>query len=234
MPANTNHKAFPQPLDSDVKVWRYMDIAKYVSMIASSGLFFVRTDLLGDPFEGSSTKEVVGARKELFGQADSFTGEAWSHTAKSLRGWTFASCWHMNEHESAAMWRLYSKSSDAIAVQATYARLVASLPAKVFVGSVRYIDYHTGTWPANNLYYALMHKRKSFEHEREVRAVIADASRPGLLGHLVTVNLGELLQAVYVAPTSAPWFSDLVLAVTQKYGGTWPIHRSDLDAEPIF
>jgi hypothetical protein len=35
----------------------------------------------------------------------------------------FVNCWHMNEHESAAMWRLYSQADEAICVQSTFARL---------------------------------------------------------------------------------------------------------------
>jgi len=32
-------------------------------------------------------------------------------------------CWHMNDHESAAMWKLYLKSDEGIAIQSTYRKL---------------------------------------------------------------------------------------------------------------
>jgi hypothetical protein len=33
------------------------------------------------------------------------------------------SCWHMNEHESAAMWKLYSSSNDAVCIRSVYRHL---------------------------------------------------------------------------------------------------------------
>ena len=36
-------------------------------------------------------------------------------------------CWHMNDHESAAMWKLYLKSNEGIAVQSTYETLRDSI-----------------------------------------------------------------------------------------------------------
>ncbi len=33
MPANTDHSVFKQPSNPDIKLWRYMDFAKYVSLL---------------------------------------------------------------------------------------------------------------------------------------------------------------------------------------------------------
>jgi len=43
---------FIEPADIDESVWRYMDSAKFVSMLVK-GIVFSRLDCLGDPFEGS-------------------------------------------------------------------------------------------------------------------------------------------------------------------------------------
>jgi hypothetical protein len=45
------HKVFEQP-QPDANLWRYMDLSKYVSMLATGSLWFARMDLLGDPYEG--------------------------------------------------------------------------------------------------------------------------------------------------------------------------------------
>lgn len=45
--------------------------------------------------------------------------------------WMYISCWHMNEYESAAMWKLYAKSSDAIAIQTTFQKLCESIGDEV-------------------------------------------------------------------------------------------------------
>ena len=39
------------------------------------------------------------------------------------RDCTAVNCWHINEHESAAMWDLYLKSNEGIAIQSTYQKL---------------------------------------------------------------------------------------------------------------
>jgi len=84
------------------------------------------------------------------------------------------SCWHMNGHESAAMWKLYVDSNLGVAIQSTFARLVQSLSSAaedVHIGIVKYIDYDYDDLPGDDRLHALMHKRREFEHERELRAV---------------------------------------------------------------
>ncbi len=167
----------------------------------------------------------------------------------------------MNEGESAAMWSLYAKTNEAIAVRSTYARLRDCLPSCAFVGEVRYIDYETEPIPIDNLFWPYVHKRKSYEHERELRAVIQEypppieydpadvaAARtfvpkdyPSLAdqvnterGRLVQLSIDELVEAVYVAPSAPTWFRDLVAAVTANYGlGDKEVKHSSLDTGPL-
>jgi hypothetical protein len=40
-----------------------MDVAKYLSTLDRRSLFFARASLLGDPFEGSSTKMMIAVRE---------------------------------------------------------------------------------------------------------------------------------------------------------------------------
>ncbi len=47
------HPLFRPPVNETVKLWRYMDFTKFVSMLDHSGLYFTRTDLFNDLFEGS-------------------------------------------------------------------------------------------------------------------------------------------------------------------------------------
>lgn len=246
MPAETNHPAFPQPQDPSVKIWRYMDFTKFVSMLESSSLYFSRADRLGDPFEGSYSKGNINLRPAVYKDAKG-PGNMLEHMArfaKWVREWTLVNCWHMNAHESAAMWKLYAKSNEAIAVQSTYATLVACLPSNVFVGCVQYIDYDKDWLPEGNSFYPFIHKRKSFEHEREARAVIQelpienDAIATGKTnpnyGQHINIELAELVKSVYIAPMAPSWLRDLVEAVCMKYGHKWNVTKSSLDAEPVY
>ena len=95
-----------------------------------------------------------------------------------------------NEYESMAMWRLYLTGSEGVAVKSTYQRLIDSFPLfdgvrkgrnedntekelLIHVGVVHYVDYESSDPPAAP---RILLKRKSFEHEREIRAVATDTT----------------------------------------------------------
>jgi hypothetical protein len=155
-----------------------MDFTKFVSLISSKSLFFCRADLFKDPFEGSYSKANVALRPHVYKDMPSEKlgkmMEQMSSLAKWVREWTYISCWHANEYESAAMWDLYAKTDEAVAIETTYKKLKSVLPGKAFLGLVKYIGYESEWLPEGNTFYPFMHKRKSFEHEKEVRAVIQD------------------------------------------------------------
>jgi hypothetical protein len=161
------HECFREPRDRDIPVWRYMDLAKYVDLLQRRQLFFSRADLLGDPFEGSVTRVNIMVRRaasrrlDLQRQANPSPVPRLIAAAKSMheqiaeanrssRRTTYINCWHMNEHESAAMWKLYAASDSAVAVRSTFAKLRGCLPTGgshqplVYLGEVTYIDYEHG------------------------------------------------------------------------------------------
>jgi hypothetical protein len=248
MAATTDHDACPQPHNPQTRVWRYMDFAKYVSILDSSCLYFARADRLGDPFEGSYPRGSIDLRPALYKLApdadESRELEAASRLLRWFPQWVYLSCWHMSEHESAAMWQLYAKSNDAVAVASSYERLASCLPASVSIGAVTYIDYDFELFRMDHVLSPFMHKRKSYQHEREVRALVFDPPKEKgrllderentQLGLPVAIKPSELIEDVYVAPTAPDWFRDLVRQVSRKYGQTFEIHRSSLDAAPIY
>lgn len=250
MPA-AHHPVFKQPPDPATPIWRYMDFTKFVSMLESNSLYFARSDCLGDPFEGSHSRGNELLRPNLYKEfypkipakvfADIASLKAAS--AKSQRQWTFINCWHMNLGESAAMWKLYAKSNEAVAIKSSFFRLANELDNETYVGMVAYIDFERDWLPEGNIFYPFVHKRHSFSHENEVRAVYMDvpikdghfdqsAPHPG--GVEKKVDLSTLIEVVHVAPTSPTWFKVLVEQVCRRYGLAKPVVQSSLDAEPFF
>lgn len=154
MPAS-QHECFKQPGDPNVAIWRYMDFTKFVSMLESKTLYFSRADLLGDPFEGSCSRDNEQLRPEVLKHfykdfyknipaeilADIRAKQ--SNFKQWFRYWVFVNCWHMNATESAAMWKLYAKSNEAVAVKSSFSRLSNALDDKVIVGMVEYIDFES-------------------------------------------------------------------------------------------
>ncbi len=241
-----SHEAFGFPENTDSKVWRYMDFTKFVAMLETNSLYFCRADRLGDPFEGSYSRANEKLRPEVYkGKIPIEKLEEIARVFRMMPQWTFISSWHMNERESAAMWRLYTQSNESIAVQSTFAVLRDSLPKDVFVGMVKYIDYDTEWVPEGNAFYPFLHKRMSFEHEKEVRAVLmrwppaqegkAHFDTPSSeLGVNVPVDLSQLIQRILVAPNVPSWFESLVAGVTQRYGLRSGVGRSRLEDAPFF
>ena len=250
MSQDGGHPAFKRPKDPQVRIWRYMDFTKFVSTLENGGLFFPRADRLGDPFEGTFTVSNRQALRHALlrdGLPDERVRKVTESDVKLrrwVRRWMMISCWHMNEHESAAMWKLYARTNEAICIQSTFERLRQCLDNQVYIGEVHYIDYEAEWIPENNLFYPFLHKRKSFEHERELRAVkwLVPKGEHGLDweagapegGVCEQVNLSHLIEVIYVAPTSPKWFLELVVRVTKKYGLDKNIIQSSLDREPIY
>lgn len=122
----SEHPCFLQPDTPDIKLWRYMDLAKFLTILQQRAVFFSRASLLGDPFEGSFTKVNLAMREYIIKFRDEdqrLEGyktlnddqirDMFSNLSSRARDEVdkfFISCWHMNGHESAAMWNLYSRA----------------------------------------------------------------------------------------------------------------------------
>jgi hypothetical protein len=257
MSATTDHPAFLQPTDKSAKIWRYLDFAKFVSMLDTETLYFPRLDQLPDPFEGSLSKAEydhwvnVAEEGERSGSIpDDWKGkylEIVLGNARRTRKACYVNCWHMSDSESDAMWKVYAPSGIGLAIQSTYLRLVDVLPSELhsgcFVGVIRYADHHRDRMPDGNAFFPVMHKRRAFEHEKEIRAVgwIADpgfwvdpdqADNP--LGLTVAIDLHELIETIVVAPTAPAWFTATVKSVVSKYGLAASVTQSELGLPAYF
>ena len=88
---------------------------------------------------------------------------------------TMVTCWHENDNESEAMWRLYASRDYGVAIRSSFGGLIRSFTSRLpdIVARVKYISYDTTAMPLR-ISAPFLHKRISFEHEREVRAVITE------------------------------------------------------------
>lgn len=251
----TDHPSFKQPSNPNVKIWRYMDFTKFALMLEHAGLFFVRADFLGDPFEGSYARANEKLRPKVYKKLCDDAGTSVEEFVKAFkvvgdfvkwtRQWMMISCWHMNEFESAAMWSLYTKTNESICIQSTFHTLKTCVGDEAYVGEVQYIDYDKDWMPERNLYDPFMHKRKSFEHEREVRAIINKSPKkplsiydkvkePSENGIWKKMNLDRLIKKIFVSPASPSYFSELIERILLRYNLDKEVIQSSLDEEPFF
>lgn len=251
----TEHPEFEPPENEEIKVWRYMDFTKFVSLIDTQCLYFARADKFDDPFEGSLPRKNVHARLLSLASLDMSQGEVNAlldsqnqlmDITRHYKKFVAINCWHANGHESAAMWKLYLKSNEGIAIQSTYKRLRDSIidDRQVYLGKVKYIDYENDVIRSYNMLAPYMHKRKSFEHEREIRAVAGipwattdikiTEQEPVDYGIQIRIDIESLIEKIYIAPSTPKWFADLVGSVTTLYNCTFKVVQSKLDEQPVF
>lgn len=211
-------------------------------MLDKKSLFLPRVDLLNDPHEGNITLAHIHAlfmrdlhAASMYGP-DAISMDKELEYRRKLRKVTYVSCWHMNEHESEAMWRLYCDADQGVAIQTTYEKLADSiLDPEMYIGLVRYIDYEKDgfpllqcdpDWPPEHAaFYPFMHKRQAFEHEREVRIVKIDFGKLKSeikesdiqQGIDIPLDLQTLIKGVYVNPYAEDWHADVVKATVRKF-----------------
>lgn len=251
---------FPKPDDKDTKIWRYMDIAKFLSLIDNKALFFSRADFLGDPFEGSipSAKGQINLNDYARQQAGEVLDP--EHPVEPLpysihdlfRKTSYVCCFNMNSFESAALWSRHTKAGHGVAIQSTFARLCDCFhdcrDETIKISLTNYIDHDNQTIDVlKNAYLPIIHKRKCFEDEKELRAFITFPHQifphGGPLykeildqfprGFFVTADLDILIERIYIAPSSPPWIKGLLTSILKKYEVKKEILPSTMDQNPI-
>jgi hypothetical protein len=246
-----------------------MNLAKFVSLLHRQALFFARADILAniDPYEGSFARQNLmfdhisfsdlpdqikqsgefPFKDEEQWQAHVSTMKMIRHAIWRMRHKNAVNCWHMNNYESAAMWSLYDNSGEGVAVVSTFESLCKSFDKNeemnVYIGEVQYVDYEQVAIPTGNAFYPLMYKRKSFEHEKEVRAIVAPNPDDGVkragedwiehgikgAGLYVATDLDQLIHAIYVSPSAQDWVAEMIQDVADKYNVNKPVRKSVLN-----
>ncbi len=242
------HPIFHNRPAADAKLWRYLSFAKFASLLQSSLLHFTRTDQFDDHFEGawplSDLKEWQKIAERGFDVA--------SFTETMKRSRVAASCWFEAPHESAAMWRLYAPGNEGVAISTTFGKLDAVLheakkeePGSLIgAGRVKYLDHFTEGLiaelaedePYPNTLLPFMLKNKSYEHEREVRALII----PGMnyeipkAGCDLPLSPTKFMDEIVVNPFSQRWFIEAVAGVVFQHDLKMKLRRSLLSREMFY
>ncbi len=240
-----DHEAFFPP-ENNHSIWRYLDFTKFVSLLETSQLYFPRADQFEDPYEGTWSKRGIEVLRDprLNNGLPTQAVEQFINAIEIQRKQMFINCWYANEHESAAMWKLYLQTNEGVAIRSDSDTLTTILDkSKLNIGlsMVQYIDYDKTIIPFRNLFFPFVHKRLSFAHENELRAIIwsvDSANKPEMVGETVglsiDINIQELIKSVYVAPTAPKWFGPLVQSITKRYGLGSPVICSSLYDRPAY
>jgi restriction endonuclease len=147
---------------------------------------------------------------------------------------TFITCWHRNQEESDAMWQIYSRRNQyMLAIKTSVERLDRALgdDSDNEIGEVNYIDYRTFSPAIGQQFW---YKRRSFQHEQEIRVIIETLDSLDAAGLLEHVKLDLLIEKIVLGPDTPGWFERLVKSITLKYNQNLDICHSEMNAEPYF
>jgi hypothetical protein len=156
------------------------------------------------------------------------------------------------------MWKLYTSVNGGIAIKTNFDAFRKSFKTneQIHIGQVEYVDYDREQISEDDLLFPYLHKRKSFEHEQEVRTIIQkppfhiselkdnvqNMSRGEISQWLdicangihYDIDFNLLIREVVVAHFAPEWLLDLVKQVAERYGLKAPINRSQLAESPTW
>lgn len=257
-------------------IWRYLDLPKLISLLANESLYFPRVDCFEDPYEGTINKFSHNAYRaetkvllrrlgkpfasqslqtdigmitfpESFNPLTEF-GEL--NKRKWLSTCAYASCWHMNEVESEAMWKLYCKNpEESVVIKTSVGKLIKCCPDNTIVEQVEYINFHNNIRMKNGAFKTFFYKRSTFEHEREVRALLFDfyniktdpngqtidegiENRVYGKDEKLNFGIGTFIDEIRISPSAKPWFKDVVEDLVSKYEKTISVNLSEIAIDP--
>lgn len=160
------------------RVWRYMSFGRFVYLLKTKSLWMSRVDQLDDPWEMAiSEDEIIG----LMGKPSpldttspvKFREHQLLH-ARRARQWFFVNCWTASPSESWAMWSVYCKANEGIAIQTTLDRLLESVASREHNSpQLKAVDYAPFNFRGRPLgsWHLVTRKRPEFAFEREYRII---------------------------------------------------------------
>lgn len=238
--------------DGGCEIARYMDFAKFVSLLKSRSLFMCRVDKFEDPFEGTYTAHSLQSDAEYL---QGFAQQVWNTElsdeqlqnnsrqlltmAEEMTRRTFVQSWNLHTAESAALWKIYTADGMGVMIRSNVQRLnevLSDEPLELLLTSVSYVDYRTDTIPTGNVLFPVMFKQNAYQYEKEVRLLHIDR-RPQLanmpVGKVVMADPNVLVEEVFVSPFAPNWFFELVSEIASDYGLTCNVSMSTLSSANV-
>lgn len=227
--------------DGEEPLWRYMDLAKFTSLLLTKKLWLSSAEVLAkeDPYEVTiSSSNVAEFAHEQMAEIVPDFPEKVLKLYEQVRPYLFLNCWHAAKEESVAMWKTYASYDAGIAIVSSGRRMRTALrrsSESLFLGRVEYVDYQQDVIDPRNLFGPALKKRHSFSYEREVRLIhLFGMGRaegelpPPPAGFGIRCDLSALTERVEVSPAAEDWFVENVRDIAKKFGLRAPVVKSTL------
>jgi len=243
------NESIKSTISDDAKIWRYMDVEKFKSLLTTRTLFFSCPFNFKDPWEGYLTSahyDKFSQQEEAYG-GDPILPELLKKHALLIRKTFAISCWHVSDFESEAFWRNYSEKG--VVIQSTFGRMKKALESEteyeVNIGMVKYKDHLTeivGQQGEITAFDMVLWKRRNYEYEKEMRAIIQskewwlekDQYFDTKAGQNIKVDPDILIENIYTSPFEAgEEFNGKVVDIINSWGFDIGCEKSTLMKAPF-
>jgi len=232
------HLKIDKKLAESEKLWRYMDLSKFISLIEKKALWLARSDTVRDKHEGrfpDDMRKAIEKAYASFEDKDSSVVKDADDFQDYLRKNTFINCWHKNFDENMVMWEIYGRDSNALAIQTTVEKMKNSIDASILSGHsliLKNVNYQRADEIPGVLLYedCFFIKRPHFSFEKEVRISLDTYSRINPTkktpyGYHLSVSINNLIEQILIHPDSPDWFIDVINSIVKKYEVHAPVTR---------
>lgn len=199
-------------------VWRYMGLDKFLDLAVNRRLYFVNASRLSDQYEVTLPPYTIKERentlrnKGLDGAELTEELTAFEQAHRPLRQRALVSCWSLGRHESYALWKIYLDGARAgVAIRTSVTALRKALengddpePEDLYLAEVEYGDYLPDE--EINPFTLVSRKRNFYAYENELRLFMLRDASTSEAGRFVRVDLGALIDRIYLSPFAGPWF----------------------------
>lgn len=243
-----------------VKICRYMDFVKFMSLLQNRSLYFSRADKFEDLEEGGVPEKNLKQYLNMYGFLmkddkgifDNLTMEEKKDKLleryMEQRRRTYISCWNKFESESYALWKIYAPNQ-GVCIQTTVGKLNETI--ELYDGEVYKVVYLKEKDKSTHItvprfknkknvfdmhsenFFVL--KKQAYSYENEIRALIYenDIIRAGE-EEGKTIEIGDLstfIERIYISPFAEKWFIKLVKDICGKYNIKDCISKSDIQVK---
>lgn len=257
-------------VDADLKdaasILRYMNYPQFKDLCCN-GLKLTKAAKYAqdDHFEGEFIELNYQIAKDLKNYSE-HDGKRTQRTvslkeeSRKVREKSYVSCWTLSESENVALWKIYGKDKNSIALKTTIVKLKQAIESflqasrendailmkilKSQIVKVKYIDHrtmdldqcreHFDIPPSTILHY----KNIGYEYEAEVRVIFdgVELGRPdpAMLGEtcLIRICPQDFTTEIIVSPFADDWFYDLVQQEMEKFKMAALVQWSSLKFKP--
>lgn len=229
---------------SDVEITRYMPMPHFVGLL-SQGMFVPKATLFDDEWEGLSRLMYEGLPSD-------------KQEIDWAKEWIYISCWYQSHKESMAMWNIYGKYSEAIAIHTSTDKLIEVINVdqefKTYPKQFNFVTYmDLKSYPSplheskidgrtnsikRHLYLNLLkefyYKHEAYQHENEIRLCLVDKKPKGPYSKnksqgVYIKGAEKCIDMITLAPYSPEWYVNTVKDVVAKFGYAIPVYKSELD-----